>query len=91
MLTIEQGGSKRNTQWAAGQSTLAWPSGIAIVPGAEYQLSLAGAAPARMTFATLPTVPTDLTSVASALIEQKCDNQLELLIQTVPEVNPAGN
>lgn len=91
MLTIEQGGSKQNTQWAAGQSTLAWPNGVAIVPGAEYQLSLAGGAPARMTFATLPTVPTDLTSVASALIEQKCDNQLELLIQTVPEINPAGN
>lgn len=91
MLTIEQGGSKQNTQWAAGQATLAWPSGVAIVPGAEYQLSLADGAPARMTFATLPTVPTDLTSVASALIEQKCDNQLELLIQTVPEINPAGS
>lgn len=91
MLTIEQGGSKQNTQWAAGQATLAWPSGVAIVPGAEYQLSLAGGAPARMTFATLPTAPTDLTSVASALIEQKCDNQLELLIQTVPEINPAGS
>jgi hypothetical protein len=44
-----------------------------------------------MTFVTLPTVPTDLTSVARALIEQKCDNQLELLIQTVPEADPGGS
>ena len=91
MLTINRAGAKQETQWAAGQATLAWPSGVPIVPGAEYQLSLAGAAPTHMTFVTLPTVPTDLTSVASALIEQKCDNQLELLIQTVPEVNPGGS
>jgi hypothetical protein len=91
MLTINQAGSKQNTQWAAGQATLAWPSGVPIVPGAEYQLSLADGAPTRMTFVTLPNVPTDLTSVARALIEQKCDNQLELLIQTVPEADPSGS
>ncbi|MDB5697210.1 MAG: hypothetical protein JWN69_14 [Alphaproteobacteria bacterium] len=90
-LTINQGSSKQSAQWPAGQATLAWPTAVPIVAGAEYQLSLADAAPSRITFATLATMPTDLTSVATALIEQKCDNQLELLIQTVPEANPNGS
>lgn len=85
-LTVaKSGGGTLTAQWPAGQSTLAWPNEVPITSGAEYQLSLAGeAGPAKMKFATLPTVPTDLPSVAQALIEQNCDNQLELLIETVP-------
>jgi hypothetical protein len=79
------GGPAQTASWPAGQTTLAWPSSIPVTSGTEYQLSWPGnATPTKLTFATLPTVPTDITSVAQSLIEQKCENQLELLIQTVP-------
>ena len=79
------GGTTQTAEWPAGQTTLAWPSSLPVTHGAEYSLSWPGnSIPTKLTFATLPTVPTDITSVAQALIEQKCENQLDLLIQTVP-------
>ena len=86
-LTVAQaGGATQTAQWPAGQATLAWPSSVPIAANTDYQISLTGdAKPAHLTFTTLASVPTDLTSVAQALITEKCENQLDLLIQTVPE------
>lgn len=78
-------GSTQTADWPAGQATLAWPTGMSIVPGADYQVSWAGnPKPTHISFATLSSMPTDLTSVAQALIEKNCQNQLDLLIETVP-------
>lgn len=90
-LSVTGGGADGSTaQWPAGQSTLAWPDGVPIVAGTEYQLRMAPtAAPVKLTFETLPVMPTDLTSVAKALIDQHCETQLDLLIATVPTA-PAG-
>jgi len=72
-------------QWAAGESTIAWPAGVAIVPGGEYDLSWDGEPqPTKLSFATLQPVPADIPSVAQALITNHCDNQLNLLLETVP-------
>ena len=79
------GGATQTAEWPAGQTTLAWPASLPVTAGTEYSLSWPGnSIPTKLTFATLPTVPTDITSVAQALIEQKCENQLDLLIETVP-------
>jgi hypothetical protein len=78
-------GDSGNAQWAAGQATLDWPAGVPVRSGGEYQLDWQGKGkPTRVTFATLPSVPTDVTGVAQALISANCSSQLELLINTVP-------
>ena len=84
-------GATQTADWPAGEATLAWPSQVPIQDGAEYRLDMDGAnEPTKLSFATLASVPTDVKAVAESLIEKKCDNQLDLLIGTVPaETTPA--
>jgi len=91
-VTLSQaGGASQTTLWPAGQATLAWPATLPVVAGAEYRISWDGKAePTSLTFVPLASEPTDLTSVAQALIEQDCKNQLDLLIETVPAETAAA-
>ena len=79
------GGSARTVQWAAGQPTLAWPSSMALADNATYSFGTPGVAvPTQITFRTLASEPADLEGVAAALIENGCEGQLDLLIETQP-------
>lgn len=92
-LTITApGGRPRNVPWAAGQATLAWPSGMTIASGGTYSFGQSGVAvPAQITFRTLATEPTDLQAVAAALIANGCQEQLDVLVETQPDLSaPAG-
>ena len=94
-LTIAPaGGAAQKLQWAAGQPTLGWPSDVAIADGAEYNLSWDGATkPTKIKFKTLSNKPAGLEDMASSLILNNCDAQLDLLIETVKlpeEQTPAG-
>lgn len=86
-LTVRNAnGTNQTVEWPAGQTVLAWPTGVPIDGGVEYSVEVEGEAkPTKLVFAPLSSVPTDLTSVATALIENDCETQLDLLIQTVPE------
>jgi len=80
------GGSPRNVQWPAGQTTLAWPSAVPIVNGGAYTFRQPGVAvPTQITLRTLQSAPADLSAVAQALIDNGCQDQLDLLIETQPE------
>ena len=85
-LTIAAAGAPpRTVQWPAGEATLAWPSDVPIRAGAGYEVNWAGAPePTRLSFATLEQEPTDLATVAQALIGEDCQNQLDLLIESAP-------
>jgi len=84
------GGESRMLEWVPGQSTLAWPSDLPVRSGAEYQLSWAGAVtPTRLRFQTLPAEPVGLEAMASSLIRNGCEAQLDHLIETVRV--PDGN
>jgi hypothetical protein len=95
-LTVAGGRSNANRQinWAAGQSTLIWPSDVPISEGTEYRLSWDGSrAPTRVQFRTLASRPTALEDIASTLIKNGCTAQLDLLIETakLPESStPSG-
>ena len=93
-LTIAppRGGQPRNLQWAAGQATLAWPSGTPIGSGGAYEFRQSGVAvPAQISFRILATEPTDLQAVAAALIANGCQEQLDVLVETQPDQTaPAG-
>lgn len=84
-LTVTgRNGTSRNVVWPAGQSTLAWPADLAISDGADYRLSSAGSAqPTSLKFRTLPAKPAGLEDMASSLIRNGCQAQLDLLIETV--------
>lgn len=87
-------GTERDVAWAAGASTLAWPQGLSTADGAKYRLSWDGAAaPTLIIFKTLPKRPAGLEDMASSLITNGCEAQLDLLIETVrlpDDAPPAG-
>ncbi len=92
-LTITApGGDARSADWPAGQATLAWPPGAPIASGGAYSFRQAGVAvPTQITFRTLNSEPSDLQAVAAALIENGCQEQLEVLVETQPDLSaPAG-
>lgn len=85
-LTVMREGDNgsRTLDWAAGQTTLNWPSDLAIAEGSRYRLGWADAAtPTMLGFRTLAAKPSDLQEMASVLIQNGCDAQLDLLIETV--------
>jgi len=84
-------GRAQNVRWPAGEATIAWPSAGSIANGASYTFAEQGVAvPTRITFRTLTTEPTNLQAVAAALIENGCQDQLDLLVETQPDLSPAG-
>jgi len=78
------GGGTRQVEWQAGSSTLAWPTDLPVANGAEYRLSWAGGAtPTSLRFRTLPQRPVGLEDLASFLISNQCQAQLDMFIETV--------
>jgi hypothetical protein len=94
-LTImRDGAAAQKVSWPAGQATVAWPADLPIAEGTQYSLSWEGAAaPTRVKFKTLSNKPSGLEEMASSLILNQCEAQLELLIDTVKlpdQTPPAG-
>jgi hypothetical protein len=91
-ITGPQGGGATQLKWPSGSSTLAWPASLPVADGAEYRLSWAGAAtPTTIRFRILPKRPVGLEDMASFLLSNQCDAQLDLFIETVraPDSQPA--
>jgi hypothetical protein len=85
------GGATRNVRWAAGQSTAAWPATVPITNGASYTIAQSGVAvPATVTFRMLAREPSDTQSVAAGLIANGCQGQLDVLVETQPELSRGG-
>jgi len=81
-LTIRGGGSEQTLDWEAGKDTMAWPSGLPVTSGAEYQISQPeNGDTARVTFVTLSGVPGDKVQAAQSLIANGCENQLDVLVE----------
>lgn len=78
------GGAPATIAWPAGQSTLQWPSTLRVADGAEYRLGIEGVAvPTRLRFRILPSSPAGLEAQAAAFIQNGCQAQLDVLIDTV--------
>jgi hypothetical protein len=95
-LTVTRDGDNRSqtVAWPIGETTLAWPAQLPISDGASYRLSWPGApTPTMLHFKTLPSKPVGLEDMASSLIQNQCEAQLDLLIETVrlpDDASPAG-
>lgn len=77
-------GAPRTVTWTAGQSTLAWPADLRVSDNSEYRLSADGVpTPTRLRFRILPAAPSGLEAQAAAFIQNGCQAQLDVLIETV--------
>ena len=77
-------GATAAIKWTAGESAQMWPATLPVAQGATYRLAMPGMAePTMVKFAVLGPNPTGLEGMASALIQNHCTAQLDLLIETV--------
>lgn len=91
VVTITGGkGVKVQTAWPSGIATLPWPAAVPTTAGADYALSMDGAAPIHIRLAVLAAKPGGLEDTAGALIREGCQKQLDLLADTfaVPADDP---
>lgn len=91
--SVTQGSASATISFAAGQPTAPWPVGLPVNDGSNYLLSGGGLSqPVSLRFRLLSQVPEDMDAIAALLIENKCEAQLSLLIETTaqPEPAPAG-
>ncbi|MGZ8346528.1 MAG: hypothetical protein ACXWUP_05375 [Allosphingosinicella sp.] len=86
-LTIAgAGGASRQLTWPAGEATINWPADLPVAEGRPYQLRQPGmAVPATVSFRRLRSQPGDIPAVAAALIEAGCQEQLDLLVDSVAQ------
>jgi hypothetical protein len=85
------GASPKTVAWPAGQASIAWPVDVRIATGSEYRLSVEGVAvPTRLRFRILPAAPQGMEATASSFIQNGCQTQLDLLVDTFQLPAPAG-
>lgn len=78
-------GASQQVTWPAGASTLGWPSGVPIANNADYQLSQPGTAvPTQVRVKLVGPVSSDYQQMADTLIRNGCQEQLDLLVDSLP-------
>ena len=74
-------GKAQELSWAAGNELAPWPAALPIKSGAEYQIQWPDSGEqSKLTFVTLKAPPSDLVGAAKLLIDNGCQNQLDLLV-----------
>jgi hypothetical protein len=88
-LSLKRGAMAKTIAWPAGKATAAWPGGVPLAEGVDYDLAFAGSSDvSHLRLKTLATVPQDLPGLAKALLDNGCQSQLDLLVDTTPEAKP---
>jgi hypothetical protein len=77
-------GRSQELSWAAGKSLAPWPATLPITGGIEYQVDWPdGADASKLDIVTVNSLPTDdLVGAAQVLIENGCQKQLDLLVES---------
>jgi hypothetical protein len=79
------GGASQQVSWPAGAATLAWPRALPIANDADYQLTQAGTAvPTQVRVKLVGPVSTEYQQMADTLIRNGCQEQLDLLVDSLP-------
>jgi hypothetical protein len=87
-LSIRGAGKTQSIDFAAGQTAAPWPAALPVANGSEYEFELDGADdPAKLSFVTVTSPPSDLVGAAELLIAKGCDNQLNLLVESTAKAN----
>ncbi|HEY7808863.1 MAG TPA: hypothetical protein VIA98_00615 [Allosphingosinicella sp.] len=84
-------GAARTVEWPAGKDVLDWPKELPVAGDAAYEVRSSGSADtAKLVFASVGAAPKDEQGLAEALIAKGCRNQLDTLLETVPDEGSAG-
>lgn len=77
-------GRSQELSWAAGKTLAPWPAALPITGGTEYQVEWPdGADSSKLDIITVNSLPTDdLVGAAQVLIENGCQKQLDLLVES---------
>lgn len=78
-------GAPATVDWPAGKATADWPASMKVAAGAEYKLALADRGTESVTFVMIPAAPKDPVDVAQMLVDNGCQNQLDVLVDGLKE------
>jgi hypothetical protein len=76
-------GKSQDLSWPAGKALTAWPSALPIKSGASYQVEWPETGDkSSLDVVTVANPPTDLVGAAQILLENGCQKQLDLLVES---------
>lgn len=76
-------GQTQTLSWAAGNALAAWPSALPLKNGASYSLEWPdGGDTSKLQVVSIPSAPTDLVGAAQVLLQNGCQKQLDLLVES---------
>jgi hypothetical protein len=81
-------GKSQQLSWAAGKSLTAWPAALPVKSGTSYQIEWPETGESSsVDVVTVQSPPNDLVGAAQVLIQNGCQKQLDLLVESA---NKAG-
>jgi hypothetical protein len=76
-------GKSQELSWAAGKALAAWPSALPIKSGASYQVEWPETGEkSSLDVVTVQNPPADLVGAAQVLLQNGCQKQLDLLVES---------
>jgi hypothetical protein len=82
-------GKSQQLSWAAGKALTPWPAGLPIKSGASYQVEWPSTGEtSSLDIVTVQSPPADLVGAAQVLIQNGCQKQLDLLVESASKVAP---
>jgi hypothetical protein len=83
------GGASTDILWKKGSGNRVWPvAEVPVVSGSSYTLSGPNGMANKIDLVVLPSVPTEVDDLAGTLIENGCENQLGLLVESMAAIEP---
>ena len=80
-------GKTQALSWAAGKALAAWPTAMPLKSGTAYQVEWPDTGESSsLDVVLVPSAPSDLVGAAKVLIENGCDKQLDLLVESASKV-----
>jgi hypothetical protein len=81
-------GQSQELNWPAGKAEIAWPSALPIASGAEYQVEWPETGDkSSLAFVKVSSPPNDLVGAAQVLIENGCQKQLDVLVDSASKAS----
>jgi len=76
-------GKSQELTWAAGSALAPWPAALPIKTGAQYSVEWPdGGDSSKLDVVTIGKAPADLVGAAQVLLENGCQKQLDLLVES---------
>lgn len=82
-------GKSQSLSWAAGKALAAWPAALPLKSGGRYSVEWPdGADASKLDIVTISSPPADLVGAAEVLLENGCQKQLDLLVESASKAAP---